>query len=408
MSEILIFCDAETAPTQDPVLKDEIFAKHVAAVVYPDLDAIVADGRLKDAEKIAEDIEKKKAKAIDDYRTAMDKAAAAAEADWRKTSFDGGAGHLASISFAFGDEKIVGFKNLAFDAFKSGKTPTFEDVISGVNGERRLIQLFVQAVEGRLRAMARARAEADWNSRNPRPRNDDDYSWIIDSTPDGSYSQIVMSKDNWIADHTPKLTPIFVAHHAQFDLRFIWQRAIVLGVKLPSWWPIDAQPWDQKRIHDTMLMWAGAKGTVGLDRLCRALGIPGKGDIDGSKVWDAIQAGRIDEVCTYCSDDVRRLRSVHQRLRGELPGADDLWELVDREVSAMPQEQKDELAAAARKTFGAAIANAEAKLLQQEASADEPWMDLALAAEDFRENATYEELLDASDFDGEQREKGAL
>lgn len=43
---------------------------------------------------------------------------------------------------------------------------------------------------------------------------------------------------------------------------------------------------------------------------------PGKpGDIDGSKVWDAVQDGRLDVVIDYCAGDVERLRCAHRRLR---------------------------------------------------------------------------------------------
>ncbi|MBU1336044.1 MAG: hypothetical protein KJ944_08530 [Alphaproteobacteria bacterium] len=59
-----------------------------------------------------------------------------------------------------------------------------------------------------------------------------------------------------------------------------------------------------------------SSGRIGLDRLCRALGVAGKGDMDGSMVWDAVKAGRIDAVAEYCRGDVKRLRSVHRRMRG--------------------------------------------------------------------------------------------
>lgn len=65
-----------------------------------------------------------------------------------------------------------------------------------------------------------------------------------------------------------------------------------------------------------MSAWVGAGGRIGLDRLCKALGIPGKDDFYGSMVWDAVQRGEISKVAEYCDDDVRRLRAVHRRIRG--------------------------------------------------------------------------------------------
>lgn len=103
---------------------------------------------------------------------------------------------------------------------------------------------------------------------------------------------------------------------AAFDLRFLVQRAIVKGIR-PH--PViaaasQAKPWENEKVFDTMVQWAGVGQRVKLDKLCKALGITGKGDLDGSKVWDYVKDGRIAEVASYCADDVRRVRSVHQRM----------------------------------------------------------------------------------------------
>ena len=64
-----------------------------------------------------------------------------------------------------------------------------------------------------------------------------------------------------------------------------------------------------------MPAWAGAGNRISLDKLCKALGLPGKADdIDGSKVWDFVKAGRIAEVAEYCKDDVRKARACHERI----------------------------------------------------------------------------------------------
>ena len=108
--------------------------------------------------------------------------------------------------------------------------------------------------------------------------------------------------------------PVIVGHYvAGFDLRFIWQRAFVLGVKLPAWFPRDPKPW-ASNVHDTMAMWAGASGSISLDNLCRALGLPGKGNIDGSQVARLWQAGQYDAIAEYCRADVERVRQVHRRM----------------------------------------------------------------------------------------------
>lgn len=102
-------------------------------------------------------------------------------------------------------------------------------------------------------------------------------------------------------------------NHIGFDLRFIWQRAIILGVRVPGWFPRDPKPWGNEAF-DTMLAFAGQRGMISLDRLCRALGIPGKDDIDGSMVASLWEAQRSDDIARYCMDDVERTRAVHRRM----------------------------------------------------------------------------------------------
>jgi len=113
--------------------------------------------------------------------------------------------------------------------------------------------------------------------------------------------------------------PTFIGHNiVAFDLRFIFQRAVLNGVIPPSIIPFNARPWDDS-VFDTMTAWAGVGNRVSLDKLCGAFGIAKKGseigdDIDGSKVWDYVQAGRIADVAKYCNADVERVRSIHRRM----------------------------------------------------------------------------------------------
>jgi hypothetical protein len=113
---------------------------------------------------------------------------------------------------------------------------------------------------------------------------------------------------------TSGMRPVLCGHNLiGFDLPFIWRRCVIRGVKPPLWWPRSVKPWSD-HVADTMLMWAGDRGTIGMDRLCKALGIAGKDGMTGADVWPMVQAGRIAEVSAYCSDDVRRTRAIYQRL----------------------------------------------------------------------------------------------
>jgi len=107
----------------------------------------------------------------------------------------------------------------------------------------------------------------------------------------------------------------FVGHYiGGFDLRFILCRAVVLGIRIPQSVPRDPKPWDG-RMFDTMTAWAGARGTISLDNLCEALGIPGNDGFDGSMVAAAWAVGEHDRIVEYCCDDVHRVRAVWQKFQ---------------------------------------------------------------------------------------------
>lgn len=112
-------------------------------------------------------------------------------------------------------------------------------------------------------------------------------------------------------------TNAIVGHNVSaFDLRFLIQRHIVNSVA-PH--PLlaraaNAKPWESEKVFDTMVQFAGVGNRISLDKLCLALGLPGKGDITGADVWPMVQAGRLQEVADYCADDVVKTRAVFKRM----------------------------------------------------------------------------------------------
>lgn len=112
--------------------------------------------------------------------------------------------------------------------------------------------------------------------------------------------------------------PTFVGHNVnEFDLRFIKQRSIVLGIEPPAAIPFDEKPWGD-RVYDTMSAWGGFKNRTKLSELVEIFDLQAKGseigeDIDGSMVWEFVRNGRIADVAKYCAGDVIRTRELHKR-----------------------------------------------------------------------------------------------
>lgn len=108
-----------------------------------------------------------------------------------------------------------------------------------------------------------------------------------------------------------------VGHNvSSFDLRFLLQRYIVNGIRPHQviHRAAQAKPWEVDKVFCTMTQFAGVGNRISLDKLCLALGLPGKGDMDGSKVWPMVRDGMILKVVDYCKDDVRKTRAAYQRM----------------------------------------------------------------------------------------------
>ena len=107
---------------------------------------------------------------------------------------------------------------------------------------------------------------------------------------------------------------VVVGHNvAGFDLPFIKHRSIINNVKPVDAMikPMNAKPWDAC-IADTMLMWSSdSQKRVSMDKLCKAFGLEGKGDFDGSMVAETWPTEPL-KVIGYCIDDVRRTRELYK------------------------------------------------------------------------------------------------
>lgn len=108
--------------------------------------------------------------------------------------------------------------------------------------------------------------------------------------------------------------PYFIGQYiGGFDLKFLYHRAVILGIKPPFDLPFDG--YHGRDYYCTQTAWAGKGGRMSQDNLCNALGIKGKpDDIDGSKVWDFVKAGNVKRVAEYNDDDVDKVRQIYKRL----------------------------------------------------------------------------------------------
>lgn len=257
MSTDTVTADIESMPTQNPAHIRSITAK-VQAELGSKIDALADEaanlqppGNLKDPEKIADAMAKKHAAIAEQVDAVKVEAAEKLEKAYRDTSLNGGYGHVAVCSLQFGD------------------------------GEPFAIY------------------RRDWKA--------DDAELDI-------LQRINNALDQHCQHHRGQL---LIGHNIiGFDRKFLRQRGIIRGIRMHRLISAEVKPWDKDMVYDTMTGWTGdPRERIGMDALCEILGLPGKGDdIDGSRVWDYIAAGRIDEVAAYCDDDVRRTYAIYQRL----------------------------------------------------------------------------------------------
>ncbi|GEP01854.1 3'-5' exonuclease [Methylobacterium haplocladii] len=109
-----------------------------------------------------------------------------------------------------------------------------------------------------------------------------------------------------------------------FDLPVLRYRALINGVAAPG---LNARPYFRRYAMDALdlcdvLGGFDPRAKVGLDALCRALGIPGKRDgLDGGGVAALVEAGRFADLAAYCKADVLatfRVFLAHERFLGAI------------------------------------------------------------------------------------------
>ncbi len=129
-------------------------------------------------------------------------------------------------------------------------------------------------------------------------------------------------------DGVDKYTPQLVSWNGGgFDLPVLHYRGLIHGVQCARYWDMGEDDKDFKwnnyisRYHarhldlmDLLAMYTG-RANAPLDELAKLIGFPGKLGMDGSKVWEAYEQGRLAEIRNYCETDVVNTYLVYVRFQ---------------------------------------------------------------------------------------------
>ena len=106
--------------------------------------------------------------------------------------------------------------------------------------------------------------------------------------------------------------PLFIGHNVTFDLKFLYRRCVILGVRPPFDFPFSGR--NGRDYYCTMRSWCEYGERISQNRLLEALGIVETTDMDGSQVCDAWLGGELDRISAYCGEDVANVEKIYNRL----------------------------------------------------------------------------------------------
>jgi predicted PolB exonuclease-like 3'-5' exonuclease len=139
----------------------------------------------------------------------------------------------------------------------------------------------------------------------------DDYREFLEHV----YDNLTASKYIYDYDFRCKIKHEQLCGHGiqSFDLPFLSRQMVINGLK-----PLiefNCKTWGIKAFDTMTAMQFGDNSYVSLENLCLAFGVKSpKGELDGSKVWQAYQDGKHDKIKAYCADDVRATREIYYKM----------------------------------------------------------------------------------------------
>jgi len=113
----------------------------------------------------------------------------------------------------------------------------------------------------------------------------------------------------------PEIDEIVGHNIIGFDLPFVFQRCLINNIAVRPF--VNLAEFNVRGVYDTMhRWWLGARNRVALDDLAWALGMESSktDEVEGSRVFELYQAGKLAEIREYNLNDVRVTRKVYERI----------------------------------------------------------------------------------------------
>ncbi len=127
--------------------------------------------------------------------------------------------------------------------------------------------------------------------------------------------QALLAFVQFMKDFDPDCDELVGHNIIGFDLPFIFQRCLANAIQVRPF--VNLSEYNVRGVFDTMhRWWLGAKRNVSLDDIAWALGIESSktNEVEGSKVFELYQAGKLEQIREYNLNDVRLTRKVYERM----------------------------------------------------------------------------------------------